>query len=367
MDEYESVLLVKQEVFVYRIPPRTTNRGYRAADWDLGTPDWTGRMRLVSRGKDCIMKLEDKISGQMFAKCVVDKYPGLAIEAVTDSSRYFVVRILDEQGRSAFIGLGFGDRSDSFDLNVALQDHFKWIKVEAEAEKPDAAPSLDLGFKEGQTIKINMKITKKEGQDGEAKSRPKPKTEGGGLGLLPPPPGGIKLAPPPSAPPAAAEPSTQGTGDSWGDFVGSSEADTSDAASKSASGAPAANWSLFRAARPKILSMRYGAAYLLAALSGSSPSAKDLEKILGSVGIDCDAAQAKLVVNALSGKNVEEVIAEGMEKIGGLLCSGGGGGAVAAAGPSDGAGAAAEAPKAEEKAAEPEEESDDDMGFGLFD
>ena len=62
-------------------------------------------------------------------------------------------------GRSAYIGLGFGDRSDSFDLNVALQDHFKWLKVEEESEKPTASPALDLGFKEGQTIKINMKIT----------------------------------------------------------------------------------------------------------------------------------------------------------------------------------------------------------------
>lgn len=29
MDEYELVLLVKQEVFVFRLPPLTTNRGYK--------------------------------------------------------------------------------------------------------------------------------------------------------------------------------------------------------------------------------------------------------------------------------------------------------------------------------------------------
>lgn len=64
-------------------------------------------------------------------------------------------------GRSAFIGLGFGDRSDSFDFNVALQDHFKWLKKEQEIEKEKVEPQqkLDLGFKENETIKINMKIT----------------------------------------------------------------------------------------------------------------------------------------------------------------------------------------------------------------
>lgn len=62
-------------------------------------------------------------------------------------------------GRSAYIGIGFGDRSDSFDLNVALQDYFKWKKKEQQVNDEPNRPELDLKFKEGETIKINMKIT----------------------------------------------------------------------------------------------------------------------------------------------------------------------------------------------------------------
>jgi len=196
MEAYESVLLVKSEVFVFKIPPRTTNRGYRAADWNLNEPQWTGRLRLVAKGKDCILKLEDKTTGELFAKCPIDQYPGIAIEAVTDSSRYFVIRIQDDNGRSAFIGVGFSDRSDSFDMNVALQDHFKWLKKSEEIEREKEVPKqeLDLRFKEGETIKINMKITKKDGS--EQSSKPKARPAAGGTGLLPPPPGGVKISPP---------------------------------------------------------------------------------------------------------------------------------------------------------------------------
>jgi len=91
----------------------------------LDEPDWTGRLRIVSKGKKCILKLETKDSGQLFAECPVDKYPGSSVESVSDSSRYFVLRLVSPTGQAAFIGLGFADRADSFDFNVALQDHFK--------------------------------------------------------------------------------------------------------------------------------------------------------------------------------------------------------------------------------------------------
>ena len=62
--------------------------------------------------------------------------------------------------------------------------------------------------------------------------------------------------------------------------------------------------------------MRYVAAYLLAALGGNaSPSEKDLKKILSSVGVEVDASSLKLVISELKGKSIEDVLAEGREKL----------------------------------------------------
>ncbi|KAI8905492.1 adaptin ear-binding coat-associated protein 1 NECAP-1 [Gorgonomyces haynaldii] len=122
---YESVLCVIRECMVYQIPPRTTARQYRAGDWDVEKPIWTGRLRVIAVGDDVALHLEDGNSGELFAKCPVD--PNLtSVEPVSDSSRYFVIKIQDQaSGKHAFVGLGFPERSWAFDMNVALQDHFK--------------------------------------------------------------------------------------------------------------------------------------------------------------------------------------------------------------------------------------------------
>lgn len=77
---------------------------FRAAEWKLDEPNWTGRMRLVAVGKRLELRLEDKTTGQLFANCPIDEYPGICIEPVIDSSRYFVIRLRNDNGQTAFIG-----------------------------------------------------------------------------------------------------------------------------------------------------------------------------------------------------------------------------------------------------------------------
>jgi large subunit ribosomal protein LP2 len=111
--------------------------------------------------------------------------------------------------------------------------------------------------------------------------------------------------------------------------------------------------------------MRYVAAYLLAVLGGNeSPSNADIEKILSSVGVEVDSARVTKIIGELKGKSIEQLIAQGREKLSSMPV--GGGAAAAAPAAAGAAPAAAEAKKEEKKKEESEEEEDDDMGFGLF-
>ena len=50
----------------------------------------------------------------------------------------------------------FSDRSDAFDMNMSLNEHFKSLRVDDEIAKESEEPreQLDLSLKEGQTIKV---------------------------------------------------------------------------------------------------------------------------------------------------------------------------------------------------------------------
>ncbi|KAF8057862.1 RPP2D [Scenedesmus sp. PABB004] len=108
--------------------------------------------------------------------------------------------------------------------------------------------------------------------------------------------------------------------------------------------------------------MRVISAVLLAVLGGkANPTAADVKSILGSVGVEADAADVERLLKELEGKDIAELIEAGRKKLQSVPS----GGAVAAA-PAAGGAAAGGAAPAEAKKEEPSEE-DEDMGFSLFD
>jgi large subunit ribosomal protein LP2 len=110
--------------------------------------------------------------------------------------------------------------------------------------------------------------------------------------------------------------------------------------------------------------MKHLAAYLLLGLGGNtSPSAADVKTVLESVGIEADEERLNTLISELEGKDIQQLISEGSEKLASVPSGGAGG---ASAGGAAAAGGAAEEAKEEEKEEE-KEESDEDMGFGLFD
>ncbi|KAJ4803301.1 Adaptin ear-binding coat-associated protein 1 [Rhynchospora pubera] len=227
-EAFEHTLLVVREVSVYKIPPRASSGGYKCGEWLQSDKIWSGRLRVVSCGTRCEVRLEDPASGELFAACFV--HPGQreqSVETVLDSSRYFVIKIEDGTGKHAFVGLGFNERNEAFDFNVALSDHEKYLKRENEKEVVgeegedshiDINPVVNRRLKEGETIRINVK-TKTSGSGasagmlssvglsgvGQAKEKA---TVGGAGSFLAPPPGAGKLRsplPPPPNDPAVAK------------------------------------------------------------------------------------------------------------------------------------------------------------------
>ncbi|KAF9246353.1 hypothetical protein BU15DRAFT_40155 [Melanogaster broomeanus] len=202
-DEIESILYIAREISVYRIPPLKANEGHRANDWgDLAKPLWKGRLRIVEKSHNAALLFEDAQTALPYAVFARAEYDAMkpSVDAVLDSSRYFVVRV-EDAGNKAYIGMGFAERTDSFDFNVALQDYTKRAKAALNPPSPTTntpsphipqGPKKDYSLKEGQTFSIS--IPGKSSQQGATSSLlgssgVGSSTSSGGIPLLPPPPG----------------------------------------------------------------------------------------------------------------------------------------------------------------------------------
>lgn len=215
----ERILLLKQEAYVYKIPPAQVpsdeSTGWIAKGWNLDKPE-TIKLKLVSKGTNCTLKLGEKYVVN------IDTFPGPMVQTVSDSSRYFVINPTE----GPHLGLGFADRSDSFDFNMALSDHFKGLRVDFEIAKEEEEPRelLDLSLKEGQTIKVNINIPLKNKRErskspavAAGKNKPvvlpPPSAAAMAAGILPP--GGAAANPFASQAPKLSAPPIKPANQSW--------------------------------------------------------------------------------------------------------------------------------------------------------
>ncbi|KAJ1341684.1 hypothetical protein BSLG_003706 [Batrachochytrium salamandrivorans] len=126
--------------------------------------------------------IQDPVTGELFVKCPYN-LDGSSVEPVIDSSRYFVIRVVDPaSGSHAFLGLGLAERSWAFDLNV-----YKTMSTANQPSNPSPEtnkPQADYSLREGQTIQINLGHVLKKKPRAEGSSGDLAKCDG----LLPPPP-----------------------------------------------------------------------------------------------------------------------------------------------------------------------------------
>lgn len=222
----QRILYIAPKVHIYQIPPATSTKGYQASTWtanDNKLQIFTARLRIVetsipSDDDDTDEKvtttilLEDAKTGDLFAAAPYTSER--VVEQALDSSRFFAITVVGE-GRKAILGMGFEERSEAIDFNIALQDARRVLGFDNNnaAARPNAArakkeadePKRDFSLKEGETISINLgglkgRRARPEGPAGD-KSPGRQKSEHEALFSIAPPPGsgGGFLPAPPSA------------------------------------------------------------------------------------------------------------------------------------------------------------------------
>lgn len=158
--DFERQLTSIVPVMAFRIPPLQQAVGYHCSSWE-GNHLWTGRCRVLSKGKATRIVLDDPNTGAVFGECPLD-HPN-AVEQVVDSARFFVIRIVNGT-KHAFIGIGFNERNQAFDFKVAIEESKRIAKeIEEQASSPQSSGPVEIkssgtvySLQDDQKITINI-------------------------------------------------------------------------------------------------------------------------------------------------------------------------------------------------------------------
>ena len=123
----ERTLYASSSVQIYQVPPlKSLAQSHRAAGWDVSNPIWEGSLRVLEI-KDLTtgaltgqLRLFDMQSGELFAAAPYTK-DGKGIEPVSDSGRYFAVRVVNGT-QSVCLGLVSRTEAEALKSILHLQD-----------------------------------------------------------------------------------------------------------------------------------------------------------------------------------------------------------------------------------------------------
>ncbi len=102
-NDLEILKLKKENVHVFKLPPMSSSDGHVASDFvDL---IFKGEMKMTLKGEHMIVYFLNP-NNTIFLVSLIDEYVDRFVVPVRDSSRYFSIRAINDQGLASWYGVG---------------------------------------------------------------------------------------------------------------------------------------------------------------------------------------------------------------------------------------------------------------------
>ena len=146
-DELEILKLRDPNVHVFSLPPMTSSKGHTTSDFTNLV--FKGMMKMTVKGQYMFIYFLNP-DNTIFIVSIVDaNYEKFILP--TDSSRYFTIRAMNENGVPNWFGIAFKQRNAAFDFKKTLMDFKEAYQFEIKLkmnEGKEYVPKYDFSLKE---------------------------------------------------------------------------------------------------------------------------------------------------------------------------------------------------------------------------